>query len=342
MNWGIIGLGNMAKKFALSIRTLNDTKLLGVSSSSFFKRKKFGYRFNIKNKYQFKNNDDFFKCDQIDNVYISTLSNLHHELILKAIDSGKNILCEKPMTMTYAEILEVNEKLEKSKVFFMEAIAYRSHPQIDFVIKKLKENIIGTVREIHSTFGFYIEKENKKKRLFDQKLGGGAILDIGCYPVSMSNLIANIKNEKSEIVPQIENVSGLFHKNGVDEISYATLNYENGIRSKIGVAIKREMENKTIIIGTLGKIVIPSPWLPEKQSFIELYVGGRYTKIDIKSKLDLFSYQILNVNTSIKKGRLEANYPSMSWKNSVNNMLTLSKWKNLLLDKNEKNSKSKT
>lgn len=336
MNWGIIGLGYMAKKFALSIKTLNDTRLLGVCSSSFFKRKKFGYRFDIKSVYQFKSNEDFFKCDLIKNIYISTLSNTHHELILKAIDSGKNILCEKPMTLTYEETLEISKKLKTSKVFFMEAVAYRSHPQIDIIIQKLRDNIIGPVREIYSTYGFCIEKENKKKRLFDLKLGGGAISDVGCYPVTMSNLIANIKNIKNEIVPEIEDVSGSFHKNGVDEIAYATLNYNNGIRSKIGVAIKREMENKTIIIGELGKIVISNPWAPEKESFIELYVGDKCTKIDIKSKLDLFSCQIFNVNTSIKKGNLEANYPSMSWKNSVNNMLTLSKWKKLLLDKNEK------
>jgi predicted dehydrogenase len=333
MNWGIIGLGNMAKRFAESIKTLNDTKLIGVCSSSFFKRKKFGYRFNIKNKYQFKNSNDIFKCDQIENIYISTLNNSHHELILKAIDSGKNILCEKPMTMNYVEALEVSRKLETSKVFFMEAIAYRSHPQIEFVIQKIKENVIGVVTEIHSTFGFYAEKENKKKRLFSLEFGGGAILDVGCYPVSISNLIANIKNNKNEIVPEIENVSGSFHESGVDVSSYATLNYKNGITSKIGVAIKRELENKTIIIGTLGKIIILNPWLPEKEFFIELYVGGKCTKIEIKSKLDLFSCQILNVNNSIKNANLEANYPSMSWKNSVNNMLILSKWKKLLLNK---------
>ncbi|MDB9760712.1 Gfo/Idh/MocA family oxidoreductase [Pelagibacteraceae bacterium] len=298
----------------------------------FFKRKKFGYRFGVKSEYQFKNNEDFFKCDQIKNIYISTLSNTHHELILKAIDSGKNILCEKPMTLTYEETLEISKKLKSSKVFFMEAIAYRSHPQIDFIIQKLRDNVIGPVREIYSTYGFCIKNEIKKKRLFDLKLGGGAILDIGCYPVSISNLIANINNTKNEIAPEIEDVSGSFHKSGVDEIAYATLNYNNGIKSKIGVAIKHEMENKTIIVGALGKIVISRPWAPEKESFIELYVDGKCTKIDIKSKLDLFSCQIHNVNTSIKKGYLEANYPSMSWKNSVNNMLTLSKWKKLLLN----------
>ena len=182
-----------------------------------------------------------------------------------------------------------------------------------------------------------MHKESSKKRLFNLRLGGGAILDVGCYPVSISNLIANIENDKNEIVPEVKNVSGSFHKSGVDEVSYATLNYKNGISSKIGVAIKRELENKTIIFGTLGKIVIPSPWLPEKESFIELYVNGKYSKINIKSELDLFSFQIRNVNNSIKDGNLEGNYPSMSWTNSVNNMLILSEWKKLLLNKNEKN-----
>lgn len=337
MNWGIIGLGNMAKKFASCIKTLDDTKLLGISSSSFFKRKKFGYRFNVKNKYQFKNNEDIFKCNQIDNVYISTLNNSHYELILKAIESGKNILCEKPMTINYNQALEIEKKLRNSKVFFMEAIAYRSHPQIELVIKKLKDNIIGEVKEIHSTFGFDVKKVDKKDRLFNSELGGGAILDVGCYPVSMSNLIANLNNKKNEMIPRIKEVSGSFYETGVDEIAYASLNYENGITAKIGVAIKREMENQTIILGTKGKMIISNPWLPNNETFIEIYIDGKHSKFSIKSELDIFSYQILKVNKSIKENNLEAGYPSMSWKNSINNMLILENWKKLLGAKNEKN-----
>jgi predicted dehydrogenase len=327
----------MAKKFANCIKTLDDTRLLSVCSNSFFKRKKFGYRFDIKNKYQFKNIEDFFQCDQIDSIYISTLNNSHCELILKAIDYKKNILCEKPVTTNHSDALKIFEALEKSKVFFMEAIAYRSHPQIDYVIQKIKGNIIGEIKEIHSTFGFNVLKENKKDRLFNLKNGGGAILDVGCYPVSMSNLIANINIENSEIVPEINNVSGSFHESGVDEIAYANLNYKNGVVSKIGVAIKKNMENKTEIIGTLGKIIIPNPWLPEKETFIEIHTNGKCYKHDIKSKFDVFSHQILKTNKSVKENNLEASYPSMRWKNSVDNMLILENWKKLLSNKNEKN-----
>ena len=95
MNWGIIGLGNMAKNFATSIRNLDDTNLLAIASNSFFKLKKFGFRYGVKNKYQFKGYENIFSCKEIDNIYISTLNNTHFELILRCIKAKKNILCEK-------------------------------------------------------------------------------------------------------------------------------------------------------------------------------------------------------------------------------------------------------
>ena len=335
MNWGIIGLGSMAKKFAVSIKDLNDTRLLAVSSNSFFKRKKFGFKFNIKNKYQFKNDGGIFNCDEINNIYIASTNNFHFDLISKAIASKKNILCEKPLTIDYKDALIVKKKLSNSKVFFMEAIAYRTHPLIKLVIQKIQDNTIGKVLKIYTSFGFAVKKINKNNRLFNKELGGGAILDVGCYPVSMSNLIAGIDNNDEILLPKISEVSGSFYETGVDDSAYATLNYKNGIKSRIKISIKESMDNKTIIEGSEGKILIPNPWLPARVSFIEIIKNGKSHYIDIKSKFDLFAGQINIVNELIKKGELESKYPSMSWASSVNNMLILDEWKNLLKKKYE-------
>ena len=92
MNWGIIGLGFMGKQFANSIKELDKKQLLGISSNSFLKLIKFGLRHKIRFKYQFNNYEDILLCKDIDNIYIATLNNTHHDLIIKCIEAKKNIL----------------------------------------------------------------------------------------------------------------------------------------------------------------------------------------------------------------------------------------------------------
>ena len=103
MNWGIIGLGHMAKNFANAINELDKTSLLGASSRSFFKLIKFGFKNKIKFKYLFQSFEDLLSCKDIDNINIGTLNNTHHNFILKCIEAGKNILCEKPFVMNLVE-----------------------------------------------------------------------------------------------------------------------------------------------------------------------------------------------------------------------------------------------
>ena len=341
INWGIIGLGNMANKFASSIKNLEKTKLLSIASKTSSRLEKFGNAYDVDKKYRFNNYEDVLKCDEINAIYISTLNNTHHDLIIKAIDFNKNILCEKPASVNYEESLNIYNKLLKSKVFFMEAIAYRSHEQTNFVINEIKKNTIGRVSFVKSNFGFFIKKINHKSRLFNLEMGGGAILDVGCYPLSFSNLIANIDNEKENINPELINVSGSLCETGVDDIAYATLIYKNNIESKIGVAIRLNMENKTIIEGTKGKLIIENPWLPEKKSVVEIQTKDRYYKSFINSKFEIFENQIDLVNKFILENKKEGDFPCMNWKSTLDNMRTLSNWKKKLIEKNEKDNQRK-
>ena len=245
MKWGIIGLGHMAKNFANSINELEESQLIGVSTRSLFKLIKFGYRFKIKPNNLYKNYKKLLASEDIQNVYIGTLNHSHFEIIKEAINAGKNILCEKPVTINLEQVLEVREKLINSKVFFMEGIAYRSHPQINYIVNLIKQNVIGKIVKIKSCFGFNAGKPNKKGRLYNKDLGGGSILDLGCYPVSISNLIANLNNEK-ENLPLIDKVKGEFYETGVDTDLYAELKYPNGVMSEINHCHKKENTTKSL------------------------------------------------------------------------------------------------
>ena len=242
MNWGIIGLGHMAKNFANSLKELDNSNLTGVSSRSLIKLIKFGYRFKINPKFLYKNYEKLLLSKDIDNIYIGTLNHTHFDLIKKCIDAKKNILCEKPFTINLSQALEIKKKLSDSKNFFLEGIAYRSHPQIKHVIKIINEGQIGKILSIKSSFGFDSGKPNKKGRLFNKDLGGGAILDIGCYPVSMSNLIANL-NQTKETIPTVSDIKSKTFETGVDTEVDAKLEYDNGIISEIKISIIKNLDN---------------------------------------------------------------------------------------------------
>ncbi len=319
MKWGIIGLGHMAKNFANSINELEKSQLIGVSSRSLFKLIKFGYRFKIKPNNLFKNYKKLLSSDNIQNVYIGTLNHSHFEIIKEAINAGKNILCEKPVTINLEQVLEVRKRLINSKVFFMEGIAYRSHPQINYIVKLIKQNEIGKIVKIKSCFGFNAGKPNKKGRLYNKDLGGGSILDLGCYPISISNLIANLNNEK-ENLPLISKVKGELYKTGVDTDLYAELKYPNGILSEIQISITKNLENTTTIFGTDGVLNIVDPWLPKKENIINLKKSNEQKELKSSSNLSLFANQIEVFEKLVKNKRLQSNFHSMSVDNSVNCM----------------------
>ena len=310
INWGIIGLGNMANRFASSIKEVKNANLKGIASNSVDRLKTFGELHKIESKYRFNSYAEILKCEEINSIYISTLNNTHADIVIRAAQAKKNILCEKPVTTNYAEVLKVFEVLKKSKIFFIEAIAYRSHPQTEFVISKIKDQSIGKIKKIESTFGFFVKKIDTKSRLFNPDLGGGAILDVGCYPVSFSCLIANIYQKEKLSKPKFLDVSGSLCETGVDEYAYATLEFENKIIAKIGAAVRLNMENQVLIEGTKGNILIKDPWLPGKKSIVEIKTDDKYHKLFINSTQSIFANQINLVSEYILRKKKQPNFPA--------------------------------
>ena len=332
IKWGIIGLGNMANQFAASINEVENANLLSVASKSITRLNDFGDKYNIEKKYRFNSYDDILNCTEISSIYISTLNNTHVEIVQKAIKLKKNILCEKPIATNYEDVLKIFKMLKKSNVFFLEAIAYRTHPQTEFVIKKIKEGEIGEIKEIDSTFGF-LTKIKPESRLFDKNLGGGAILDVGCYPVSFANLISCLNNKEEKLIePEIFDVSGSLCETGVDDIAYAKLKFSNLIAT-VGTAVRLNMQNKTLITGTKGSILVYNPWLPSKKSLVEIKTKSSYYKSFISSKKNIYANQIYEVSKLILSGQKEGKFPAMTWQHSEVNMSIINKWKNELIKK---------
>ena len=181
IRWGIIGPGSIAHNFADALKQAYSGELIAIASRTSNKLEEFGNKYQIKNEFRFNDYDALLENENIDAVYIATPHVFHADLSIRAAGKGKHILCEKPGAVNFAEASRVLEKIKEAGVFYKEGFMYRCHPQIPELINIIKQNTIGNIKHITSSFGFDMKKVIPDHRLFDKKLAGGAILDVGLY-----------------------------------------------------------------------------------------------------------------------------------------------------------------
>ena len=334
VKWGILGLGRAANSFAEAIKEVENAELVSIASLSKSKLKFFGNKYNIVKNLRFNTYDDLINNNEVDAVYIATLNNTHAELTIKLAEANKNILCEKPMALNESEAKQVFVELTKSKVLFLEAIAYRSHPQTKVLNKLILENEIGQIENIKSSFGFSARNFFKfipKHRLFSKKLGGGAICDIVCYPSSFSLLIARLLQKKDqELKFDLENVTGKINFRGTDDEAHVKIIFRNQFEAELDVAITKKMENSIIISGSKGKMIIRDPWLPNKKVILEVLTKSNKYEKEIISKYSIYANSIKYASDLIEIKETKCEFPLMTLEDSMINMQILNKWKNAL------------
>ena len=321
IKWGVIGTGHMANIFAESIQEIDNAKLVAVSSRTKKSLEIFGDRFNIMKNFRFISNEEICASEDINAIYISTLNNTHFDLIKLCAVNKKNILCEKPFCLNLNEAKELKKIIITNKVMFFEAIAYLSHPQTDKIIDLINNNEIGEIISIESTFGFKVRKIDPESRLFNKKLGGGVILDVGCYPMSFISLF--LKNRNRIFFNKVE--GEICHTN-VDIAASANITINDKIECKITISLKEYFKNNSIIKGTKGNMIIGFPWSPEKKVFFEVYNKSRYYKSFVHSELSVYANQIKNVSNEFLKNNNDNKSRLSDISKSLANMTQLDHW----------------
>ena len=308
INWGILGMGRMGMSFANAIKETSNSKLIATASNS---GKVFG---NFENRsYESLINDK-----NIDAIYIATINNSHVDLIKKIIETQKKILCEKPIATSLQSFLEVKKLMLDKKIKFYEGIAYYSHPQTIEVLNLIDNDEIGNIEKIESTFGFKA-RYRPSSRLYNKELGGGSILDLGCYPISFFMLFAKLQEKIF-----ISNKKLNYAKSGVDDEATATLNYDNKFEGKIHVSIKSNLENSCTIYGSKGFIKVKEPWSPNNNDVIEISSKKHFYIKQIKSNLSVYANQIEKVSESFLNDNVKNNLFDIQ-KSSIN-MKLIDNW----------------
>jgi predicted dehydrogenase len=257
LRFGIISTGNIATQFIEGINGgATRSTCTAVASRSIDTAKAFASKHNIPTAHG--SYDDILADPNVDAVY-NALPNLYHkEWTLKALAAGKHVLCEKPMGMDASETEEMFAAADKAGRTLTEAFMYRTHPQTKAVLAKIREGAIGEVKLIRTTFCYRTEKIQGNTR-FDQSLGGGAIMDIGCYCIDLARQITG------EDPTNIQATGRLFDSTDggkIDVSASGVLTYPSGIVSTFTCAMDTQASNLAQICGTTGYIEVPVPWKP--------------------------------------------------------------------------------
>ncbi|MBF4516182.1 Gfo/Idh/MocA family oxidoreductase [Flavobacterium sp. ANB] len=248
IKWGIIGLGNIANQFATDLLLVEDAELVAVASRNYDNANDFASRHNCPKAYD--SYEALFADAEVDIVYIATPHNSHAELSIKTLQNGKHVLCEKPIALSYDDAIRMIEASGKHNKFFMEAFWTRFIPSVQDVLSKVENGEIGKVNYIKADFAF-IGNETEGSRLFDKKSGGGALFDIGVYPLFLSYIMLGIPKE---IIAK-----SIFHKNDIDLQTSMLLQYDDA-QAVLHASIVSESDMKAVIGGTKGRIELNSPW----------------------------------------------------------------------------------
>ena len=293
-NWGIIGLGKIAGKFAEDLQAIPGAKLYAVASRSIKNANEFGERFNVPHRYGAY--AEIFKNKNIDAVYIATPHVYHCENTIMCLEHQVPVLCEKPFAMNSEQVRRMVSLARFQKTFLMEALWTRFLPTTLQVLKWIKANKIGKINGLKADFGFQAAYD-PKSRLFNPDLGGGSLLDVGIYPVFLSLLVLGKPR-------QIKAMASL-SKSGIDEACAMILKYDKNKMAILDSSIVSDTETTATIFGEKGNIKINSRW--HEPTSLTLTMKGKKPKdffFDFQSRG--YHYEALEVMNCLKKGKIES------------------------------------
>ena len=295
IRWGILASGNIANKFLTSARALPDTEVVAAASRTPDKAKAFCRKWDIPRHYT--DYADLLADPEVDAVYVANTHNFHMETVILALEAGKPVLCEKPMAINAAQVVRMISLAREKNLFLMEALWTRFLPGMVRVREWLASGAIGEPRMIQASFGIPI---SDKERIHDPKLAGGALLDLGIYPLSLASMVAGGRRPVD-----LRSISSLL-ETGVDASSMVLVDYGEGLRANLHSDSTVRLENEMWIFGTSGKIHVPEPLIWAKEA--HLLKGEEVVEVFRNSDPDevTFKYEIAEVQRCLREGLQES------------------------------------
>lgn len=328
LNWGIIATGGIARTFAIGVAHSQLGRVVAVGSRSQTAADAFAKPLGIPRAYG--SYEAVFADREVQAVYIATPHPQHAELVTRAAEAGKHVLCEKPLALTHAEAAPAVAACRRHGVLLMEAFMYRCHPQTAKVVELVRSGALGEIGLVQAAFGF-ANPFDATNRFWNKALGGGGILDVGCYPVSFSRLIAGAATGTAYADPvKVSGSVKLHPETGVDQWAAATLEFQSGMIAQVSTSISVMQDNSARVYGSKAWLHLSDPWIPARESGavkIRLYHGADTTpqEIPITTGDWLYGIEADTFARALAAGLRDV--PQMSTDDTLGNMRVLDAWR---------------
>ena len=291
LRWGILGTARINRRVIPAMRLARRSELVAIASRDPARAEHYAAEWSIPRgvaDYQSLIDDP-----GIDAVYIPLPNTDHVPWTLAAVAAGKHVLCEKPLALDPHDIDRIGAAAAAAGVIVEEGFMYRHEPQTAEVIRLLNDGAIGGVRAIVAGFTFALDGFGNIR--LDPSLGGGALWDVGCYPVTYAQLIAGSE-------PTV--VLGLAHwaPSGVDDEFMGLLRFDRGVSANICAGFRTPYRTWLEVLGTDGALTVPNPFRPGPLEVLELERAGRIDRIDVPGSEMIFVRQVEDFEARILDG----------------------------------------
>ncbi len=294
IRWGILATGGIAHKLAESIRVSEDGEMVAVASRTQEKADAFGDKWHVPRRYP--TYEALAADPEVDVIYIATPHSHHYENMLMCLEAGKHILCEKAFTLNAAQAEECIALARANNLFLMEAMWMRYLPAILQARRWVDEGRIGDVRLVKADFCINV-RYDPAHRLYNPHLGGGALLDLGIYPLSFTTMLLGLPDE----------VTATAHKSpeGVDELDAITLRYGNQVLAQLTCSMRITLPIEATIIGSEGNIRVHSPFF--RPGALSLHQPGKAPKNHlIPYRSNGYIHEVEEVHGCLRAGLTES------------------------------------
>lgn len=303
IKWGVLGFANIARKAVIpAILKSSNSEFYAIASRSKVKLDECMEKFKCVKTYP--SYEELLDDPNVQAVYIPLPNGLHKEWAIKAAKKGKHVLCEKPLSLSTQDCIEMIDESRKNNVKFMEAFMYRYSERTRIVKELLESGIIGDIRYINSTFRFLLEDKNDVR--MSKALGGGSLYDVGCYTINFAGMVTG----DSPVSVSAECIM----ENGVDVIFSAAFKYSSGIICTINCGFNAFGEVFSEILGTEGAIQVPDTF-QDCHGFITLKTAEGVKDIEVKQS-EIYVREVEDFADAILNDR----DPKFSLEETIRNM----------------------
>ena len=294
IRWGILGTGWIADEFAQGLQQLPDARLVAVGSRTASSANRFADLFQVPHRHA--SYQALAEDPDVDVVYVATPNPMHREHTLLCLDAGKPVLCEKPFALNAGEARDMIRLARQKNLFLMEAMWSRFFPAMASVRSLLAEGAIGDVQMLAAELCIQFQYDPADRR-YALELGGGALLDLGVYTLSLASMVMGPPGR----------ISAMAHlgQTGVDEQAGIILEYEGGRMSTLYTTLRVDSPVEAVLLGTQGHLRIHSWWIHPSKLTLCL-ADGATREIEMPYKGNGYQFEALEVMDCLRAGRLES------------------------------------